>query len=264
MLWRVRGSNLAILGSLHTSSRRLAFRPGVENALERAEVIAFEANLDVAPDMTSGRYSKTGRLSEVISLDLYRDAAVLWESLGLPLDDLEHFRPWAAAFTLMNNVSSRHGFDTRYGVDRQALNFGKARRKTLFFLEDVNAGFLPFKQAPLHEQENLLANAVRNTEENVRDLQTMVDAWEVSQPSQLVPIAEKGRLRTPTIFTAAISGRNRKWLPKLLKLAGSGKQVVAAVGALHVVAAVDSLPSLLGQHGYTCELDETVGAAGDA
>ncbi|MDP3610586.1 MAG: TraB/GumN family protein [Rubrivivax sp.] len=256
MLWHVRDTNFSFLGSVHLASRPFTFPAKVESALEHADVLAFESNLDVAPDTTSGRYSKSVRLSQSISDSLYRDAAQLWASLALLPGDLERARPWLAAITLMNGLLSQHGYDPRHGVDRQVLNLGKLRRKTLFYLEDVNAGLLPFKQAPLPEQEGFLANAVRNTEESVRDVEVMINAWETRQPNELLPIAEKGRLRTPTIFAAAISGRNRKWLPKLLKLVRSGKRTVATVGALHLITAADSLPSLLAKHGYACELED--------
>lgn len=252
MHWRVAGTDLYFLGSVHFSDRELTFCEEISAAIARAEVLAFEADARLQPDSSVMCYSKNGRLSANIPPDLFADTVRLWTELELPPDDLEKARPVAAMFQLMRAVLGRSGFD-KPGVDRIVLALGEAQNKKLTFLEPVLAGFEAFRSAPLEEQVAGLAFTVRHQDEGVSDVRATLDAWAAAQPHDLLPVGEKGMQRTPRSYTAAIKGRNKVWLPKILKLIRAGRPTVVTVGGLHLVGA-GSVPELLKRHGYECVL----------
>lgn len=252
MHWRVAGSDLYLLGSVHFSDRDLIFSDEISSAIARAEVLAFEADTRLQPDRSAMRYSKNGRLSANIPPDLFADTARLWAELELPPDDLEKARPASAMFQLMRAVLERSGFD-KPGVDRLVLARGEAQGKKLMFLEPILAGFEAFRSAPLEEQVAGLAFAVRHQDEGVSDVRATLDAWAASRPQDMLPVGDRGMQRTPRTYTAAIRGRNKTWLPKILKLIRAGRPTVVTVGGLHLVG-TDSVPELLKRHGYECVL----------
>ena len=81
----------------------------------------------------------------------------------------------------------------------------------------------------------------------------MLDAWEARRPQDLGPLVEKFIHQMRHSYTGALKGRNKAWLPKLLKLLHVGKPTVVTVGVLHMVGP-GSLPELLARQGFKCEL----------
>ena len=163
MLWRVEDTSLHILGSVHVSNRPLVFSEQITRALNEVEVLAFETNFDVRPNLAAVRYKTNDSLSRNISASLFEDTKHMWAELDLDDRELERLKPWWVAFRLMNAAMSNRGFTNEQGVDRRVLNFGKDGHKTLFFLESVDTGLKPFANAPRQEHDVFLSRVVQHT-----------------------------------------------------------------------------------------------------
>jgi uncharacterized protein YbaP (TraB family) len=222
-------------------------------ALDEADVFAFEANFDVQPNLAFSRYGTGDSLSQNIPAPLFADTKRLWMELGLEDRELECCKPWWVAFHLMNVAMARRGFTGEQGIDRKVLNFAKDKNKKVFFLESVSAGLEPFANAPREEHQVFLSRVAQHTEEGLEEVASLVTAWESRNPSSLTPVVERALHLMPMAYSAALAGRNRTWIRHLIRLARSGKNVVAVVGALHLVG-TDSIPSLLATAGHTCSL----------
>lgn len=253
MLWHIEGTQLRIFGSVHVSNRPLLFSEPITRALNEADVFAFETNFDVQPNLAFTRYGAGNSLGKNIPAPLFADTKRLWMELSLEGRELEHCKPWWVAFRLMNAAMVRRGFTSVQGIDRNVLNFAKDKNKTLFFLESVSAGLEPFANAPREEHQVFLSRVAQHTEEGLEEVASLVTAWESGNPSNLMPVVERALRLMPMTYSAALAGRNRTWIRHLIRLARSGKNVVAVVGALHLVG-TDSIPSLLAAAGHTCSL----------
>jgi uncharacterized protein YbaP (TraB family) len=251
MLWHVENTALRILGSVHVSDRPLHISERTTDALDGADLLAFEANFDVAPSQAPARYKANDSLSKNVSTSLFADARRLWLEFGHSDEELERHRPWWVAFCLMNAAMAKRGFVSEQGIDRRILNLGKKQNKTLFFLEPVDAGLIPFAKAPAQEQEVFLSRVAQHTEEGLQEVASLVSAWESRNPNLLLPIVERALHLMPITYSAALAGRNRAWVRHLLRLARSEKNAVTVVGMLHMVGP-DSIPSLLCAAGHTC------------
>lgn len=253
MLWHVDNTTLWILGSVHVSDRPLLISGQTTRVLENADVLAFEANFDVGPNLAPARYQINTALSKNIPDLLFADTQRLWRELCLNEEELECFRPWWVAFRLMNAALSKRGFVSEQGIDRRVLNLGKQMNKTLFFLEPIDAGLLAFAKAPLQEQEVFLSRVAQHTEEGLQEAASLVSGWESGNPDNLLPVVEGALRRMPIAFSAALAGRNKAWLRHLLRLDRSRKNAVVVVGVLHMVCP-DNIPSILAAAGLKCSL----------
>jgi uncharacterized protein len=251
MYWQLVGTNLHVIGSIHVSSNPLSLNSATTKIIDEAEVVAFETNFDLASSPQSGLYANSNSLSKNIPPDLLADTQDIWVRSNKPPDELDRHQPWHAAFVLMNASLYSRGFSPTHGIDRQVIELAKRAGKNFFFLETLASAFEPFRAAPHDEQLRFLSNVVRNTEEGVRDVSTMVESWENNAPDLLNPIREKSIRLMPKTYAGALGGRNRQWLPKLIKLARGRKKAVAIVGALHMLGA-DGLPAMFGAAGIEC------------
>lgn len=250
MLWQIVGTQLQILGAIHVSHRVLDFHPKMVDAMQSATVLVFEGNLDHPPD-TPLRFYGDSNLSAHIPGDLFRETKELWTELGLDDDELERARPWWAGFRVQMTGYHQRGYVGTNGVDRVILDFGNRNRRKTFFLESPNDELAPFAEASAHEQEIFLANCVREVEPNVQRLRAMIEAWQAFKPERVRAAVEETMLLTPVMLGAGLEGRNRKWLPNLLRFARSGKPTLAVLGTLHLVGK-GSVPELLANSGFEC------------
>lgn len=253
MLWRVKNSNLYLLGSLHFSDTPLAMSEIAEEALDASETFAFETNLDAEPKLDFASYGRGTKLSKHISADLFNDTRRLWLKLGLNEDELECRRPWFVAFRLMNAILPLHGYRAEEGIDRKLFDKAKDQRRKIVYLESVVAGLQAFASAPSAEQQTFLARVAQHTEEIVHEMASIVAAWNAREPDRLLPVVERALTSVPKMYSAALAGRNKKWFPQLLGFARTGKKITAVVGSLHMVGP-GCIPLLFRRVGYECEL----------
>lgn len=251
MLWHVTNTGLHILASIHLSDAPLLLSEKMAVAVEGAEVLAFEANLDAAPDPLIGKYKRGTRLSTSIAEDIFRDTVNLWDQFRFDRNELEGLQPWLAAIRLTNALAQQHGLQYANGIDRKVLNQGKRLRKKIFFLESVNVFAQLMSQSSRLEQERYLSLVAQDPEGEMHRIRQIISAWKAQRPDDLIPIVSRERDLLPHIFAAVVNGRNRNWLPQLLRLARNKKNTVVIVGALHMVGS-GSLVDLLLEHGFSC------------
>lgn len=252
MHWRVTGTDIYFLASVHAADRPLVLDKRIADAVEAAETLAFEADFRQAPEPRERFYPKSKKLSDHIPKDLFADTVRAWSEGGFPEGDLEGLRPWVPMFKLMNWRLAREGFSGTNGIDSRVMERGVVLGKRLMFLEPGPAGLAPWWTAPPVEQAANLARVVRGADEGLAVVRALVDAWASNRPQAVVPHAEKCIRDAPHTYTALLAGRNRVWLPKLLKLIRAQKPAVVTVGAMHMVGP-GSLPDLLTRAEFKCE-----------
>lgn len=253
MLWRVGSTSLYLLGSVHMLDLKPVFSDAERAVLQAARTFAFEANFKDAHQLhPNSLYRKGRRLGDDVDEALLYEAGQLWEALALgPLDELQKLQPWWAAFRLMSPQLERRALMVEHGVDEAVLQIARARKGELFYLESVGAGYDAYANAPLSEQIVSLSQVVRHSDEGLADVSAVAAAWHARDSGPAEAMRAKWLRRMPKASSASLGGRNRKWLPKLLRLARSGRPTVATVGVLHFLGE-DGILALLAASGYSC------------
>jgi uncharacterized protein len=254
MLWTVKSTALHILGSVHVLPEEPRFSEAEAMVLNNAKVVAFEANFELAQGTPSGYFRGKRTLDQEVPAALFASTAELWSQLQIDIP-LRTVRPWWAAFIIMNKLLGKEGLSHAAGVDRSILKIAKGMKAQLFYLEPVGAGTAPFASAPPNEQVECLSQAVLHSKEGIADVWTMTEAWRSRNPTALEAMRDKYLRLMPTAYSAALGGRNRSWLPRLVQLAKGVKPAVAVVGAMHLMGE-DGISELLRKAGYQCCLVE--------
>ena len=252
MLWKVGDGTLHILGSIHVAEAPLLSQADTDRLLDCVELVTFEANFEAPNVQDITRYKKPGRLQKNVPSALFEETRQVWLNQAKQESELEALKPWAAALAIQNTVMANSGLVRALGVDHLVLQAAKEARKRLFYLETRNAGLAPFANAPLQEQVVLLDNAVRKSEEGLKEVRAMIAAWQARDPVLLSPFVDRALAVMPKTFSAVLAGRNKLWLPHLIRQIKSGKRAVVVIGMLHM-AGPDSVPDLLRTAGHSCD-----------
>lgn len=250
MFWVVKSTALHILGSIHFLPDPPKFTDAEEAMLHSARVFAFESNFELDQGTPTGYFRGNRTLDQEVPPPLLAATSNLWSQLQLETP-LSTVRPWWAAFIVISRLIRREGLSQSSGVDQSVLEIAKRQKGELFFLEPAGTGTAAFASAPANEQLESLTRAVLHSEEGIADVKKMIEAWLTRNPRALESLRQKYLRQMPIAYSAALGGRNRKWLPKLLQLAKGKKPAVAVVGALHMVGP-DGIPALLAKAGYEC------------
>jgi uncharacterized protein YbaP (TraB family) len=251
MLWKLRGTDVYILGTVHRADRPLPLSPAATAALGAADTVAFEANFEFEVDRSLTHYKPTDALSKHIPADLFAATQAAWTERGFAIEDLERSKPASIVFQIADVDCKRRGFEHRLGVDQGVLEFAKRERKKLYFLESTSDGYVPFAKAPASEMEIFLRRTVADPEEGLRDTATLVNAWAADDLEALAGVGARSLRLMPICFGAAIAGRNKAWMKPLTRLILAKRKAVIVVGALHMVGP-DNLAELLGRAGHEC------------
>lgn len=249
MLWKVAGTNLHLLGSIHTADSTVSLGLEASRRIDEASTVAFEVKPGIDPNLSKGFFRHGVKLSSVISDGLFTATQALWARLQID-GDLESHRPWLAGLVVVNNLKREWGYNDAHSVE--LLVSAKCSGKSLFYLEQVNAALDAFAGAPPIEQEEFLSGAVQRLEEGRDTLATICAAWRADRPDDLMPIVRKQLAQTPKLQGAVIGARNRAWLRHLERFARASTPTVAVVGALHFVGPA-SIPELLAKRGFRCD-----------
>ncbi|MGN6829604.1 TraB/GumN family protein [Paucibacter sp. M5-1] len=259
LLWRISkdGRSAWLFGSIHLGRPDWA-RPGpqLRAALQDSDTLALE--LDPA-DPAIQRQLAAG-LSRPLSLDaaLRQRLAGRVAAACLPEGALAALHPLMQAVTLTMLEARWEGLEAGYGQEMVLSGEARSRGLAIVSLETVRQQLDALLPADAREARRLTADTLEQLEQGkVRPmLRRLVQAWE---QGDLQTLADYERwcdcADTPAdraFLRRLIEGRNPALAARIAALHAEGRQVLAAVGALHM-AGPRGLPALLAQRGYRVE-----------
>jgi len=249
-LWEISGPNGQagwLFGTIHALPKGVQWRtPALDAALDRADLLVVEvANLG---DGKSGKgafaaVSTSPGLPPLLERVAPGDRAMLSQALrraGMDEADFGTIESWAAALIIANRTRSG---DSANGVDRALL----ARGLPVMGLEGFAEQFAIFDRLAQADQAELLRLTAQDTD---RDDHTAQEAWLTGDLATLEREELSGVLADPELHEALIGGRNRAWVPRIVRVLESGRHPLVAVGAGHMMGD-EGLPALLAAQGYT-------------
>jgi uncharacterized protein len=251
MLWRIEGSPLEILGSIHVmDAAPFTLPPAIDEAYARAQRLVFEYDFIARPSPSIVSLPDGTALGDAIPAALFSALHRLWLESGLPEADLDGSPPWLAALRLQLALAAKRGVSAERGIDRTLWQRALADRKHIVGLETPDEALRGFTAAPQAEQVRFLAHSVESQDESQAELDATIAAWRSGEIEKLEPLLARWLKLCPTMFQMLVAGRNRAWLPRLQQLTGDGVATLAVAGAVHCLGA-SGLPALLAQSGAT-------------
>lgn len=274
-LWKIDGpaGDIYLFGSIHILPKGTDWRrPELEAALQQAQRLVFEVNLDEAmnPASTIGLVTQLGllppdkSLRKMLAPEYRKKLDEVAGSLGLPPTGLDRMRPWLAAITLTSlslikqaakdgkPVSPDAMTNELAGVDMQLWKWGKSANKERAALETTEDQLRIFADLAENQQVQLLISTLQDIGKPQEVVDSILRAWKKGDVTALDRGLHSEMDSFPALRKAVFYDRHVKWLPQIERMIADGKTHVIIVGAGHLVGK-DSVIDMLRAKGVKIE-----------
>jgi hypothetical protein len=250
VLWRVHGSGLSLLGSVHVLDvPTLPLSAAAWAAFGAATRVVFEHDLTQTPDVSFAQLPADEVLSSLIPAALYTSVEERCREWSMDIDWVSRFQPWFVGLSLSVKTAALASMIGANGVDGKLLALAQTQGKAIEYLEGASAALRTFANAPIEEQRKMLSFAAEDVQGGIDYFKKLIDGWKARRADLVLGCVQDRMMQMPTMFGNVIVGRNRSWLPHLMALAKEPKPTLAVVGALHVVGPT-GLPTMLRKNGH--------------
>jgi uncharacterized protein YbaP (TraB family) len=262
-------TTLYVLGTLHVGDPadyppRQPFRAPILGALAASPTLALELSPDELlvsqDDVSKYGVCRNDCLPGLLPEPLWRKLALRLRGNPAALDEIKKMRPWLASLVVETYDSLSAGLQTEYGTEAQLQNVYIRTRGKIVGLETLPQQMRAFTGLTLAQQREMLAqDLVQTPAENVSDVKTLRRLWRMGdadaiaawQTAKTEKLARDQRISN-SIDNRIVYERNRRFVSRMLLIAGPNKPVFVAIGALHLGGRKGVL-QLLRQHGFVVE-----------
>jgi uncharacterized protein YbaP (TraB family) len=274
-IWKIDGpaGDVYLFGSIHILPKGFQWRrPELEAALQQAQRLAFEINMDDAANPAStmplitqyGFLPPDKTLHKMLAPEHRKRLDEVAASLGLPPAGLARMRPWLAAITLASlSLIKQNSKDGKTidpsamtgdlaGVDMQLWKWGKEAGKELGALETTEDQLRIFADLSEDQQVELLVATLGDVSKPQQAVDLLLDAWKRGDTAALDRGLHGEMAKYPALQKAVFYDRHIKWLPQIERMMADGKTHVIIVGAGHLVGK-DSVIDMLRAKGVKVE-----------
>jgi uncharacterized protein YbaP (TraB family) len=261
-VWKVtndRGA-LFLVGSVHMLSKDYyPLSPALEAAFKESDLLVEEVDFaDVLAPESQLQMLKRGllpsgeSLEQVVTAETFRAVSRHLTEIGMPIEPLSRFKPWALALTLLSLAWQQTGFDQSLGLDRHFYDRARAEGKPTQALETLDFQISRFDGLARDEQDRLLASTLRDLATQKEMVTALADAWKSGDAAAVERIALDDLREEPELYERLHVERNRTWLPKLDLLFSRPGTALVVVGAAHLIGP-DGLLGMFRAKGYRIE-----------
>ncbi len=258
-LWVVKDEDTTIylFGTVHILKPGLSwFDDGVKEAFDKSDRLVLEL---VEPPVAESQAlfmklaidqkGKTLR-SKMTEADraIYEGAV---KKIGLPVEGLDPFDPWAAAVTMSVLALQQKGFDVNSGAEKQLTAAAKASNKPIGGVETMEFQLGVFDTMSEAEQIKFLIEGAKAIDELEVNMDRMVSLWAAPDPDGLAALMNEG-FTSRALYDALLTRRNANWAKWINAEMDKPGTTFMAVGAGHLSGAT-SVPALLPAYGLTAQ-----------
>lgn len=262
-------TTIYVLGTLHVGDPvdyppGQPFRAPILGALAASPTLALELSPDELlvsqDDVSKYGVCRGDCLPGLLPEPLWRKLALRLRGNPAAQDEIKKMRPWLASLVVETYDSLSAGLQTEYGTEAQLQNVYIRTRGKIVGLETLPQQMRAFTGLTLAQQREMLAqDLVQTPAENVDDVKTLHRLWRVGdadaiaawQAAKTEKLARDKRI-SDSIDNRIVYERNRRFVSRMLLIAGPNKPVFVAIGALHLGGRKGVL-QLLRQHGFVVD-----------
>lgn len=258
-LWVVKDEDTTIylFGTVHILKPGLGwFDEGVKEAFDKSDRLVLEM-VEPPQAETQALFMKmaidqTGKTLRSKMTDgeraIYEGAL---KKIGLPVEGLDPFDPWAAAVTIQVLAMQKKGFDVNSGAEKQLSAAAKASNKPIGGVETMEYQLGIFDAMSEAEQIKFLIEGAKVIDDAEVTMDRMVNLWATPDPEGLAKLMNEG-MTSPALYHALLTKRNANWAKWISEQMAKPGTTFMAVGAGHLSGAT-SVPALLPAYGLSAE-----------
>jgi uncharacterized protein len=261
-LWKATkgGSTMYLVGSVHLLAKDYyPLNPVLESAfkdsdrlveeVDLGEMMATENQLNM---LMEGMLPSGQSLESVVSKATFDQVSKRLEGLGMPVEPLKRMKPWLLAITLLGMEWQKAGFEAELGLDKHFYDLARTAGKPVEGLETISFQIAQFDGMSKEEQENLLAETLKELDTQQTEVTKLADAWKVGDVATVERIVLQDLKSDTRLYQRMLVDRNRNWVPKIEAIAAKGGRPFIVVGAAHLVGS-DGVIAMLRTRGYSVE-----------
>jgi uncharacterized protein len=244
-VWAIRGTHntVYLAGSVHLlKTGEASLPPAFERAYTSSKALVMEVDVDELDSpaaqsllLEKGMVAEGSTLRASIGEARYTRLAAEAQRLGLPIEGLEQFQPWAIALTLTQLEYLQLGFDPEEGVEKQLGRRAHLDGKKIQGLETLEEQINILAGLSAQDQARFLDLTVTELKDADRDTREILAAWRVGDAAKLAALMTEDYRSFPSLYRALVTDRNRRWLPQIERLLKGDQDYLVVVGALHLV-----------------------------
>jgi uncharacterized protein YbaP (TraB family) len=262
-------TTLYLLGTLHVGYANdyppdQPFRKPILAALDASPVLALEISPDdllfSQEDVQRYGMCRSECLLDYLPDSMWKEVEARMRSNPAALAQLRHTRPWLASMLVETYDTLKAGFLSEYGTEAQLQNVYLRAKGRIVGLETLNEQISTFTRLTSAQQREMLAqDLVQTPAENVADVKELHRLWRVGDADALKAWDDakgqklaRSKALADAVDNRVVYERNRRFVARMLALAGPNKPVFVAIGALHLGGRRGVL-ELLRRHGFVVE-----------
>jgi uncharacterized protein len=257
-LWRVTSDagTIHLMGSVHLLTEdAYPLAPTMQAAIEQAERVAFEVNLDsmqaMVPRMVQvGMYQSDSTLQQAVSDSTYALLKSAVDTLQIPMAQMNRMRPWFASLTLTSVMLQRSGYKTSLGLDMHVYRKAQERELEVVGLETVEEQLSVLSSASSSDPDAYLRYTLENLDESMDQIDRIMSAWKSGDVEAVASVMNEGMDAFPQMREQLLIQRNRNWIPGIEALMSGPENTLVVVGTGHLVGE-GSVVEMLKQNGHT-------------
>jgi uncharacterized protein YbaP (TraB family) len=244
-VWALKGAHntVYLAGSVHLLKKNdMSLPPAFERAYASARTLVMEVDIDEVDSpaaqtliLQKGMFADGSTLRDTISAASYGRVEAEATRLGIPLEGLQQFEPWAVALTLTQLEYLQLGFDPDEGVEKQLGRRAHADGKHIQGLETLAQQIDILASLSKDDQAAFLEQTVTEMQDADRETQQILAAWRSGDSAQLAALMSEDFKTYPSLYYALVTARNRRWMPQIERLLKAEQNYFVIVGALHLV-----------------------------
>lgn len=261
-LWHVKGpvGEVYLLGSIHLLPQNIDWHtPAIRTAMAKANVFVFEVSTD---EKAQGRIRELvtqmgmlppgQSLRQMLSPPVREDFDAAIKSAGLPLEVVDHEKPWLVSLQLLVAEGTARHYSADAGVDHAVMLAAAKAHKPSRFFETIEQQLRLLAGSDDKLQIEEFAADLKNYRKNDDDLAPMIAAWSEGKADKLAALMNAELAGQPDVKKALLTDRNQRWALQIETMLREKRIFFITVGAGHL-AGPDGVPALLRAAGYKVE-----------
>jgi uncharacterized protein YbaP (TraB family) len=262
-LWiaKDKDTTISLFGTIHLLKPNVVWFEGpIRKAFDEAQQVVVEAT-DAGDSNTQATVLQRAldaggpTITSQLPQDLQATYAQTVKSIGLPMDLMDHVKPWFAAITLSSGPLQKLGYDPNSGADRAIMAAARQQGKELTGLETAESQIGLFADLPADLQISLLTQALKEQSSMGETIAKMMTAWAAGDPASLAAEMNESLEDDPKLEKLLLFDRNDQWAAWIKKRLKQPGVVFMAVGAGHL-AGKGSVQDALAKRGVKTALVE--------
>jgi len=244
-LWKVTSPDsheAYLLGSVHVLSKSFyPLSPVIDQAFAASKTLVEEIDLDEMndPGTMAGLMGKAmlpagQTLDQVVSKETYAAVQKRAEANGLPVQMLQHMKPWIVAVMLTAAEITKAGFDPALGIDRHFFDRGKKTGMPLRALETAAYQFDRLDGLSDSLQEAALTAMLADIDAQANNIEKLATAWRAGDAKTVEGLLMEGFTDAPEIAERLLFERNRNWVAPIERCLSEDAHCFVVVGAAHL------------------------------